>query len=691
MALLLFVGMPRLAASQLTAGSDGGDGHGGWDSPAARALAQRATARRAEQIADTLLHDYTATARGFLTFLAQVGEGFPDPPRVVKADELAVRVYWLAPELSKQLVVGRRDTLLLPADVGYYSDRYGIIQNNFPDRIRMGDGNDVRDVPHPLSAVGLSEYQFALGDSLLIRLPGRQIAVLEVKFRPVDAGQPRAVGTLYLDRESAAVVRMSLMFTRAAILDRRIETLAVTLENGLVEGRFWLPHRQELEVARTSTWLDFPARGIIRGRWEVGDYRVNQGVNPALFEGAEIVSASPQVLAEYDFDGELLAQLPPDVRAVSEADVERVRAQAEEVVRQRMLSRPSGAALSARRVSDFLRVNRVEGVALGLGTRLRLAPVNLSLRARYGVDDARLKGRAVLSWGGEVGAVPGGVELFAGRDHRDVGDVAETSLARNSLAAQEFGSDYTDPYEVLEVGVAAPLGQYVGTGWRAELAWEDQRALRVHATPSSGRYEPTIPARDVRGARLSLRGARVRAEGPFGSLLDWDARLDGGIWEGGARTLRLSVAARASSVLGPGELALETVAAGLVGTALPQQLAYQGGPVTGAGYAFHSLVGRAGVAQRVEWRLRAPFPSLPLGRFGGTPASMTLAPFLQANALVEPVALPGREGHPGGVYPSAGLAGLFLFDLLRVEVARGLRDGRWTFGVDVSRTLWGIL
>jgi hypothetical protein len=44
-----------------------------------------------------------------------------------------------------------------------------------------------------------------------------------------------------------------------------------------------------------------------------------------------------------------------------------------------------------------------------------------------------------------------------------------------------------------------------------------------------------------------------------------------------------------------------------------------------------------------------------------------------------------------GWYPSVGVGVLMLYDLLRVDVARGLRDGRWTFGLDVSREFWGIL
>jgi hypothetical protein len=660
------------------------------DDPRARALAERATERRALQLADTALRDYTAIARGFLTFLAQVGEGFPDPPKVVKADQLAVEVSWAAPDISRQVVVGRRDTLLLPGDVDYYRDRFGIVQNNFPDRIRLGDGNDVGDVPHPLSAVGLREYRFTLGDSLRIRLADRTISVQEVRFRPVDDREARAVGTLYVDRETADVARIALTFTDAAILDERIETLAVTLENGLVDGRFWLPRRQELEVARTSTWLDFPARGIIRGRWEVGDYQVNRGLDrAALASGPRIVVPPAGALRGYPFEGPLLAQLPEDVQAVTEADVERVREQAQALVREQALRRARGATLSARRTSDFVRVNRVEGLALGAGAAWRPAPaVAVAARLRYGMDDARLKGRVSL-----VRERPGAgaVTLFAERDYREAGDAAETSLARNSIAAQEFGSDYTDPYDVRAAGVGVTLGERVGLRWRAEGAWERQRALLVHATPSNGRYEPTLPAAAVDGARLSLFAERPLDVGPFGTQLRVAAELRGGFFGGDTSFGRLAVEAEAERPLGDGQLALRTIAAGVAGRALPQQLALFGGPTTGPGHAFHELAGRVGVSQRVEWRTSVPFVAVPLGRFGRAPGTMTLAPYLHAVAL-DAAGAPGRRaGRAGGVYPSVGVGGLFFFDLLRVDVARGLRDGRWMVGLDVSRTLWGIL
>src|SRR3954470_20782573 len=163
-----------------------------WNDSTTRALVELATRLRAAQLADTGLTDYKAQAHGYLTFLAQLGQGFVEPPRIVKADELALEVYWRAPNLSKQRIVGRRDTLLLPTDIAYHTDHLGIVQNNFPDIIRIGDGGDeVADVPHPLSRAGLNAYDFALADSFSIGGGQQRIRVYEIKVRPKADTLPR--------------------------------------------------------------------------------------------------------------------------------------------------------------------------------------------------------------------------------------------------------------------------------------------------------------------------------------------------------------------------------------------------------------------------------------------------------------------------------------------------------------------
>ena len=68
---------------------------------------------------------------------------------------------------------------------------------------------------------------------------------------------------------------------------------------------------------------------------------------------------------------------------------------------------------------------------------------------------------------------------------------------------------------------------------------------------------------------------------------------------------------------------------------------------------------------------------------------MTLAPFLQGTFINRLNA--ADAARPEGVYPAAGMAIQPFFDLLRLQGARGLRNGRWTFNVDVTRDFWGVL
>src|SRR3954466_14562094 len=460
-----------------------------WNDARTTALVERATERRASQLADTALVDYKATAHGYLTFLAQFGEGFPEPPKIVRADELGLEVYWRAPDLSKQRIMGRRDTLLLPTDINYHRDHLGIVQNNFRNVIRLGEGDEVRDVPHPLSAAGLQAYDFAIRDSLQIRLGDRTLDVYEVRVRPKDDRQPRTVGAVYINRESGEVVRMAFSFTRAALIDKELEDVSVVLENALIEGRFWLPRRQEIEIRRTGSWLDYPARGIIRGRWEICCYQVNTGVPASFFSGPEIVLAPAADRAQkpFPFVGQVLDSLPPDVRAVTDEDVRKVQEEARALVREQALARSRSLALSARHVSDLARFNRVEGLALGTGLLQRIGGgLAVAAARRYGFSDKAFKGRTALEYRTGAGS---SLVLSAERDYRDVSDEQETSLARNTIAAQEFGSDYTDTYDVRGISLA---GSFARLGWRPsfEIAYEQHGRLAVHARPANGRFEP---------------------------------------------------------------------------------------------------------------------------------------------------------------------------------------------------------
>ena len=668
-----------------------------WNDARTRALVERATAHRAAQLADTGLVDYQASAHGYLTFLAQVGEGFPEPPKIVKADELALEVYWRSPDMSKQRIVGRRDTLLLPTDINYHRDHLGIVQNNFRNIIRLGDGDEVRDVPHPLSTSGLAVYDYAISDSLRIQLPDRAIDVLEVRVRPKNDRAPAAVGAVYIDREQATVVRMAFSFTRAALIDKQLEDVSIVLENSLIDNRFWLPRRQEIEIRRTGTWLDYPARGIIRGRWEICCYQVNKGFLPQQFVGPEIVQAPRAEQRAHVWQGRILDSLPPDVRVATDDDVRRVQEEARSLVRATALNRTRETALSARAISEFARVNRVEGLAVGLGVGRRFgAGVSSRLSGRYGFSDHEPKGELTLEWQRPSGS---GIQLRAFRFFRDAGDEPETSTLRNTIAAQEMGSDYTDPYDSRGASLSVDLGRRFGGRWRATGGYEWHDSLAVQATPAWGRYEPTLPAWRLHGLMASLSFDRPTALTLGGFETRWsgevrfaNVRVDRpGMAQGTASFGRLRIGLQAERPAGPARLVAHSFFATTVGSDLPpQEFVYLGGPTTAPGYDFHQLVGRLGASQRVEGRFSIPFLALSLGRYGNTGRRATLAPFIQTAYVARVDSIRPTQSKVGW-YPSVGVGLLTVFDLLRLDVAKGLRDGRWTFSVDVIRDFWSIL
>jgi hypothetical protein len=243
-------------------------------------------------------------------------------------------------------------------------------------------------------------------------------------------------------------------------------------------------------------------------------------------------------------------------------------------------------------------------------------------------------------------------------------------------------------------------------GWTLSLsgALERQRALSVNATPATGHYEPTIAASSVRERRGTFSFDRPTKLGPLGfeTQLHFDATLIQYRGDDSSYHDMSRFAARGNfeRPVGGSRFVARSLAAWVAGgESLPaQHLAFIGGPTSAPGYVFHQYAGRAALSQRLEIQFPVPFASMSLGRYGKTPASMTLAPFANfawvdkaTHARVPGQTLSLLAPPRSGWHPSIGIGALTIFELVRFDVARGLRDGRWTFNVDVSRDLWSIL
>jgi hypothetical protein len=673
--LLLGAGAAPLAAQQ-------------WDGPAARALVARAIARRSAAFADSALADFSSRAHGFVFFLGQIGEGLAEPPRLIKADQLELEVYWRAPDRSRQRIIGWRDRQDLPTDISYHRDHLGIVMNNFADRIRLGEGDEVRDVPHPLAPNGAELYEFALVDSLAIRLPDREIAVYELRVRPRDFRAPRIVGSLFVDVALGDLVRMTFNFTRAAYLDRQLEDIAIAVENSLWAGRYWLPLRQEIEIRRRATWLDFPARGIIRGRWEIDTYRFNQGLDPALFRGgSEIVTAPPAVRDSFPWRDSLGAEIREVARPARLQDFDAIRAQATAVAMGHVLTGLQRTQVAGAAISDFAHVNRVEGLALALGATLRNADEARELRLKGGAATATalVTGGAAFTW--RRGPVTW--RLAGAREVRDIGDVPVISRAMNSLSAQEAGADYGDYY--LATGAEVGLARAVGGRTTLRLAGAVERvdSLLTRATWARGPYPRANPGVG-RGTWTLVRVGLQRQSRSFATARDLSGRVAVEVGAGEQNYVRGVADVRWQVPAGRTALVLRGLA-GAASAELPRHRSFVlGGRGTLLGVPFRSLAGRTAAWGSLEWRVGVGIPEIRLGSFAGTGRKLTVAPYAALGWTGGRLA--GFPAGPSrGVDPAVGVGFGWFHDLLRLDLGVGLRGGRVAGALDVSRDFWDIL
>ena len=148
--------------------------------------------------------------------------------------------------------------------------------------------------------------------------------------------------------------------------------------------------------------LDIPARGIIRGRWEIDGYELNLGLVNSWFGGDEIVALPKAERDSFPWPTLLAAALQDIAEPVRQNDLESVRREAARIAGRRALSGLRPQRLGVRGASDLVRVNRVEGLAAGAGIVWRAPGDQLEVRAlgSYGFSDHRGKGTMTLAWGG---------------------------------------------------------------------------------------------------------------------------------------------------------------------------------------------------------------------------------------------------------------------------------------------------
>ena len=648
----------------------------GWNGSRALELVEQARGLRQATAIDSAFQAYEADARGYVYFFLDRPDS--DERNLVKTDQIALKLFWRAPDETKQRVIGLRDEKKLPTNIRYHLDHLTVVQDDFGDLIRLGDGDEVAAVTHPVAPGAERVYDFRLADSLTISLPGPtpDIRVYEVEIRPKDPDASGVIGSIFLQRGSGAIIRMNFTFTPASYVDRNLDYIRISMDNSVWDGRYWLPYRQEVELRRELPVIDFLAGSVIRGRFEIRDYQFNPPLGDHIFSGGPVSSVPQAARENFPFETGLYDQLEQEGLETS-TEIESIRRRAMEVVGRRYVSGLKPSRLYVPFISSIYRYNRAEGSFVGGGVASMFG-ATWRLQANGGYAFGRDSGELSVTVT-QVPSSPGASLRLGWNELKDAaGRLPGSSAALNTLGGLLADEDYTDPYFSSSVELRHDWA--VGGLGTLRLAGVLERHrsgknVVVDAPTGTGIYRPVRPVGEGEGwaleASYSRRmGARGFATSATARVGNFDDRSYGSLW------LESSVRRQLSP---SGPTVRGSVQLGLLSDTAPLQFVYlMGGRHTLPGYPYRSFMGYQMLLMRLE---------------GSQPL---LAPWLSIRAFAATGKTGIRRYSAGwpdrstrGFKSSAGMGIGVGWDLLHLDLGRGLNEGGdWEFVLSAQRRFW---
>ena len=535
-------------------------------------------------------------------------------------------------------------------------------------------------------------------------------------------------GRVWVDSASAEVVRMTFryvgtqLYTRPGVdgvdstsarrinrIANRIVTIDADLEYSLQDGRYWMPYRQVI-----SGVIDVPIITDAVVSFEAvttfDDYEVNTG-RPVEFRLPETLAYAsdsaqhealrarrdslremrsgevPDSLLPRDWAGRwrggryeihrppedslqayagwsdsLTLEADPALdRQVREAQAELAKL-AEGLPDELTGERARG--IGFERITDAFRYNRVQGLSLGFGYRLRM-PVSFTDMygtLRYGFSDERLTGRVAI-----VRDAPGGRLTVAGYRQLDDTDpfVSAGNLA-HSVNALFTAHDDADWY--LAQGATLELETSLATGVDLDLLASVEEHTSVSALATSkvndffggtGEFQPNP---EILDGRFGKAGVRLIGVLPFRWRLGVDAI--GGEGETTARAWAEVV----RSFFGSSGLTFRLRGGAATVPTIPQAAFRLGGPTTVRGFAYGVKVAPAFWAAQMD-----------VTPFGG---ALRPVLFVDAGQAEQAEDLFGSRVLVGGGVGLSIYSRLFRSNLVRFELSRPFSEGHgddWRF------------
>ena len=186
-------------------------------------------------------------------------------------------------------------------------DRPWFIPRALGDSVRLMGLPD-RAALHPLATRATDHYRFAITDSVLISVPGRDVRAAKMRVEPKELAPSVVAGDMWIDQETGDVVRLMVVFVGEYLWEEpdgetpedsaaarkenrmanRLLSVEADIEYALIENRYWLPYRQILALTVDIPWFinaTIPIRFISNFR----NYEVN--TDPSIHFAVSLDSA----------------------------------------------------------------------------------------------------------------------------------------------------------------------------------------------------------------------------------------------------------------------------------------------------------------------------------------------------------------------------------------------------------------
>jgi len=660
-------------------------------------LVARVRAARYQQ--DSALASYQAIARQRMSasmgLVRGIAVDIPGPERLMARFESVARIRWHH-EFGAwgEIIAARSAAPVVGEGVGPEVGGQPLLLPYYPGRDRLWPIDEVRAalskpvdwIEHPLAPGADSIYAFSRGDSLTMRLPnGALINVIELRVRARRPDSRLIVGSLWVDAGSGALVRAAyrpsvpmdlwpLIQTEEESDSNIIKSFGpytgiireVIVENGLYEGRFWLPRARvvhaegtaklghvSLDIEQTFQYERVVAQptGVVTTyqppKMEVdprtGRVRrpqwggVQQRTDHCRAHGDSSARWSPDSIARstgltimyaegvrfrvlYPCDSRDLVNSPllpksiydPGDELFTETDFTALQ---KDVDKALSMDRQAEFAPQPTRVKftldrGMVRYNRVEGLSLGvIGDRVLGNGYAMSATARIGMADLQPNADVTIERGN--GRTTLGATAY--RRLAAANDWGDPMGAGPSLVALLFGRDEGLFYRTLGAeikGTGKTLSERVSWSWR--LYSERHDSARVETQESLARalndvhFRPNIQALAGMYSGGAAALAIARGEDPRGARFSTIARGEaaGGETSYGRGLVEMSLSH------GLGESA-QMLIAGSAGSSLGdvpvQRLFYIGGAQSVHGHAAGDMAGDAFWTGHVELSKGGPF------------------------------------------------------------------------------------